>query len=186
MAFLNRSLLALPALLLAAGFALPAHAEDGVQLAEQKIKAALVYNFLKYTDWPPDRSTAADAPIVVWSLLGGDPFDGNLQPMAGRTVNEHSIELRAVNTDADVNACWLLVVNTSQKAAWPNLHTSLNGKDVLTVSDFDGFTGAGGMIEFTRTDNRIGVKINIASVNAAHLKVEDRLLKLANAVGPQP
>jgi hypothetical protein len=53
---------------------------------------------------------------------------------------------------------------------------------MLTVSDFQGFADAGGMIEFTRIENKIGVKIDTVAVMAAHLQVQDRLLKLANAV----
>jgi hypothetical protein len=185
MAILKRTGGAMLALAAALASACPARADDGVHLIEQKIKAGLVYNFLKYTDWPAERTEGAQAPIVV-CLLGGDPFEGGLQPMAGRSVNEHTIELKSVREAAEFAPCWLLVVSSSEKASWPAWRASLAGKDVLTVSDLDGFAGSGGMIEFTRTDSRIGVKINVASVTAAHLKVEDRLLKLANAVSPGP
>ena len=102
--------------------------------------------------------------------------------MAGRTVNERSIEVRDVKSVADVSACGLLIVNGARKAEWPQLKAALSGQDVMTVSDFDGFVLAGGMIEFTRNDNRIGVKINADAVAATHLVVQDRLLKLASAV----
>ena len=59
------------------------------------------------------------------------------------------------------------------------LRAALAMKPMLTVSNAEGFADSGGMIEFTRTDNRIGVKINTNAVTAAHLQVEDRLLRLA-------
>jgi hypothetical protein len=75
-----------------------------------------------------------------------------------------------------------LYVHEDQKSNWPHLEKALAGKDVLTVSDFDGFAESGGMIEFTRNDNRIGVKINVDAVTAAHLAVQSRLLRLASTV----
>jgi hypothetical protein len=169
--------------LLAAGLTLPAYAAERLQLIEQQIEAGLIYNFLKYTQWPAERSARTDVPIVV-CLFGGDPFSGHLQPMAGRTVNAQKIEVRSVTRAADIGGCSLLFIHGDQKPNWPELQRTLAGKSVLTVSDFEGFAVSGGMIEFTQLDSRIGVLINTAAVTAAHLEVQDRLLKLARTVTP--
>src|SRR5689334_5687712 len=132
-----------------------ARADEGVQLIEQKIKAGLIYNFLKYTQWP-QGSRQTTGPVVV-CMLGGDAFDGHLKPIAGRTVNERTNEVREVGTAAEAAPCSLLIVNASHKADWPQLRTALANQSIVTVSDIDGFTGQGGMIEFTHTDNRVGV-----------------------------
>src|SRR5262249_2078148 len=116
-------------------------------------------------------------------MIGGDPFGGRLQPMAGRTVNQRVIEVRSLDGVRDTSACSLLFVNADEKPQWPALRNALMAKPMLTVSDFPGFSDAGGMIEFTRIDNRIGVKINTGALASAHLQVQDRLLKLANARG---
>jgi hypothetical protein len=163
--------------------ALPASALAGdVQLIEQKIKAGLIYNFLKYTQWPATAATAA----TTVCQFGGDAFDGHLAPMAGRTVNQSAIEIRVALTANDAAGCSLLFLPADKKATWSDLKKALAGKAVLTVSDFGDFTAAGGMIEFTRDDDRIGVRINVDAVAAAHLTVEDRLLKLASAVHASP
>jgi hypothetical protein len=164
-----------------------ARAEENLQLIEQKIKAGLIYNFLKYTQWP--QGSARQSGALVVCLFGGDPFDGSLQPMGGRTVNQRTIEIRTIGGAADASPCALLVVHVAKKSEWPQLKSALAGKDVLTVSDIDNFTAEGGMIEFTRIDNRIGVEINADAVTASHLVVQDRLLKLASAIhagGGQP
>jgi hypothetical protein len=176
MALLNR--VAPIALLLVAAAASFAHAADGVRLVEQKIKAGLIYNFLKYTTWPgvPDH-----APMVV-CLLGGDPFDGHLSPLGGRTVNQHAIEIRSLRAAAEAGACSLIIIHQNESASWPQLRKSLAGKDILAIADFDGFAAAGGMIEFARVDERIGVKINVDAIGATRLQVEQRLLNLATIV----
>jgi len=169
-------------LLLAAACASSAHAAENVQLVEQKIKAGLIYNFLKYTAWP---GVADHAPMIV-CLLGGDPFDGHLKPLAGRTVNQHTIEVRSLGAASETGGCLVLVIHQSESTAWPQLRKTLARADVLTVSDFGGFAQAGGMIEFARADERIAVKINVDAIAAKRLQVQDRLLKLATIVRTSP
>ena len=174
MASLTRVLMAV---LLTALAAVPAYAAEGLQLVEQKIKAGLIYNFLKYTEW---HDQAESAPITV-CLYGGDAFEGHLQPMAGRTVNQRVIAIEPIAVSDDWSGCSLIFVHSDQRGAWPTLKESLVRKQIMTVADFEGFAAAGGMIEFTRVDNRIGVKINTKAIDESGLKVQDRLLKLAEA-----
>jgi hypothetical protein len=181
MALVRLAATAVIALHMAAAASL-AHAAEGVQLAEQKIKAGLIYNFLKYTTWP---RLAGNAPMIV-CLLGGDPFDGHLGPLGGRTVNQHTIEVRTLRSAAESKSCAVLILHQSESASWPRLRKTLDGQDILTIADFDGFAGAGGMIEFARANERIAVMVNIDAIGATGLKVEDRLLKLASVVRTAP
>ncbi|HEX3755838.1 MAG TPA: YfiR family protein [Rhizomicrobium sp.] len=160
-------------------------AEENLQLFEQEIEAGLLYNFLKYTNWPAEHNDETRGNMVV-CLFGGDPFGGHLQSMAGRTVNQHSIEIRIVNRPENMNGCSLLYIDAGRKSDWPQLAHGLNEKQILTVGNFDAFARSGGMIEFTKIEDRIGVKINLDAVTAAHLTVQDRLLRLASLVHASP
>jgi hypothetical protein len=159
-----------------------AGAQDGRRLAEQDIKAGLLYNFLRYTDWP---ATAQRAVTIDVCLYGGDPFEGRLAPMAGRTVNQRVIAIRTVRTSAELGACALVFVNARERSAWPRLRAELSRRSVLTVSDYEGFARAGGMLEFTRVRNRVGVAVNVEAASAANLRVQDRLLRLAAIVSSE-
>lgn len=159
-----------------------AHADDGVHLVEQKIKAGLIYNFLKYTQWPEGSARSSGELSVC--LFGGDAFDGALQPMSGRTVNERAIAVRSIASEAEFKSCALIVVHSSKQSDWPLIRSSLSNQDVVTVSDFDGFAAAGGMIEFTHVGSHVGVKINEDAIAKNRIVVQDRLLKLADAVRP--
>jgi hypothetical protein len=170
------------ALLLWLAVAPEAHGQESIQLVEQEIKAGLLYNFLKYTEWPPDAAPGLNAPMVV-CLFGGDPFDGRLQPMVGRTVKQHVIALREVHGVDELGMCSLVFVDADANAQWPQLRKALAEKAMLTVSDFPGFADSGGMIEFTRIKNRISIKVDTGAVMAAHLEVQDRLQRLANSNG---
>jgi len=143
------------------------------------VKAGLLYNFLRYTEWPAPRSNGA----AIVCIFGPDPFSGRLQPMAGRTVNQRPIQLRSVRETGEMDTCSLLYLNSDERAQWPRLRTYLAQRNVLTVSDYEGFATSGGMIEFTHANNRIGVRINVGAMQAADLTVQDRLLRLANVVG---
>src|ERR1700722_3566878 len=141
-----------------------AHAADNLELHEQEIKAGLLYNFLKYTDWPADKTAGSS---VVVCVFGDNPFGGYLQPMAGRTVNQREIVLNTIREMRDVEKCHLLFVNASEKDRWPQLLKFLDSKSVLTVSDFAGFADSGGMIEFGHKDNHISAVLNINATDNA-------------------
>jgi hypothetical protein len=177
MEVLMRRTAMLLACLLVAG---PAMAQS-LQLAEQKIKAGMVYNFLKYTDWP---AVDGAAPMRV-CLYGGDPFDGNLQPMQGRSVNQRPIVLQHIKDASEAASCQMLILDSARNGDWPELRTALTGKPVLTVSDSEDFTDAGGMIAFSHRDNRIQVLLSMDAVNAAQLHVEERLLNLVTLTRSQ-
>jgi uncharacterized protein DUF4154 len=173
-------------MLLVLGAMLPvaAHADESLQLREQEIKAGLLYNFLKYVEWPPIDATHATAPVTV-CVFGDDPFNGYLQPMIGRTVNRRKIAVRSIRDFPEAAACDLLFINTAEKDRWPQLQKFLTGKTILTVGDFNRFADTGGMIEFGRKDDHINVSLNIDAVTAARLRVEDRLLKLVTVTHSQ-
>jgi hypothetical protein len=151
---------------------------DDLQLYEQQIKAGLLYNFLKYTQWPEKKT------LVTVCVFGDDPFEGYLKPMVGRSVNQREITLRFIHTIEEVDTCDLLYINAKERKQWPTLQKSLVEKSVLTVSDFDGFAASGGMIEFGKKEEHVDASLNIDAITAAHLQVQDRLLKLVTVVHP--
>jgi hypothetical protein len=163
-------------------FPVIASAQENIELHEQEIKAGLLYNFLKYTDWPKPQldKTPGVINVCVW---GEDPFNGALNPMAGRSVNQRIITLHNINKPQDINTCNLIFISSSYKDSWSSLSRSLSNKNILTVSDFRGFANSGGMIEFGRKDDHINVLLNIEAVKKAGLDVSGRLLALVTLIG---
>lgn len=174
MAILTRCATAALFFLLAA---VPVAAQD-VRLAEQKIKAGMLYNFLKYTHWP---EMPAGEPVRV-CLYGGDPFDGNLQPMEERSVNGRPIRVQRLSDPTAAAICQLLVLDTARRSDWPLLQQQLASKPVLTLSEMKNFTGQGGMIEFDHHNSHVRALLNKEAMQATPLRVEDRLLNLVTIV----
>jgi hypothetical protein len=180
--------------LLALLFSLPAAAQEGdypqsreemskpVRLYEQKIKAGLVYNFLKYTTWP-ESSLSDDKKNLRVCLYGGDPFDGYLYPIEGRTAQKHIITIQQVDKISAAQNCHLVFIHRAENASLPQILSALSNRAILTISDITNFTELGGMVEFTtQEDHRIHLYVNKKSIEKAGLTVQERLLKLTELV----
>jgi hypothetical protein len=153
----------------------PAMAQQ--QLYEPKIEAGLLYNFLKYTAWPnhvPGKGT------LRVCLLGGDPFNGYLDPLQGRTAQQSRIDILHIDAYTQMDGCQILFIPERMADDMARIIAYARLKPILTVSDAEDFIRQGGMVEFAmRQDQRIHLYVGNAAVQAAKLNVSTRLLRLA-------
>lgn len=150
------------------------HAADGTSDAENKIKAAFIYNFLKFVEWPGD---VGKYQICV---LGDDNFLDMLQPITQRDVNGISIRVSSVNADNyATNNCHVLYVSASQATVAKSIITAIGEKPVLTVSDISNFTRLGGVIGFTKIDGKIRFELNNQQARTMNLRLSSKLQELA-------
>lgn len=191
MGILSKTVRLLRAAILAGMLVFPAAAPSwatqsgaSMQLFEQKIKAGLVYNFLKSTSWPKlGISQAGGNGGLHVCLFGGDPFEGYLYPLEGRTAQRQVISIRHTNSTDGVDGCHVLFIHRSKEPVLSRLIESLEGKSILTMSDIDGFSSRGGMIELsTGEDRRVHLLVNKDVVEASGLTIQQNLLKLAQLV----
>lgn len=181
MARLTRfSLLSGVLLALAAGGApAPGHAAP---VSDAKVKAAFVYQFIKFVEWPPPAFASAAAPIQLCLLGGPDPFLAALADIEGRSAQGRNIHVRRLPAGSDAQACHLLVVGESEglQPLAPLLADRSTGR--LTVSEIPGFAAAGGMIGLLVESNRVRFEINLPAAQRAELRLSSQLLKLARQV----
>jgi len=168
-------------IILALAFFLPpfaVRAEDKpLQLYEQKIKAGLVYNFLKYTTWPQSGTGTLNV-----CLFGGDPFDGYLSPLEGRTAQQSVIDINIVRSVEGTADCNVVIIAKKQAGSLPELLRFLEGRHVLTISDISQFARNGGMVELTKEKEKINLYVNKDVLNQAGLEIQAQMLKLAKLV----
>ena len=149
------------------------------QPTEPQLKAAFLYNFAKFTDWPSNAFTTAESPFVI-GIFGDNPFGKDLeQAVVGKKISEHPMTIRMFRTTTDITNCHLLFINPAEKASFPKVIEALRGSAVLTVSETDDFITAGGMINFVKQANKIRFQINDETAKEARLKISSRLLGLA-------
>ena len=171
------------ALLLLAGSLLGAEA-DPREAGEYQVKAAFLYNFAKYVQWPADVPAARTRTFVI-TVLGRDPFGTSLdQTLDGKAIDSLRVVIRRAATPGDLEASQIVFISDSERAQVPAILKRLEGTATLTVAEMDHFAERGGVIRFRMDGERVRLEINPRAAERARLKLSSELLKLARIVGP--
>ncbi|HEV7519055.1 MAG TPA: YfiR family protein [Thermoanaerobaculia bacterium] len=182
-----RGALALLGLLLAAAAAPAAQAAAAAPRSpEYTLKAAFLFNFTKFVDWPADAFADEKSPLTLCLLGGGDPFEGSLDELvANETVNGRPIAVRRKTRGVDLRTCHILFVDRTERERQPEILASLRGSAVLTVGETDRFLADGGLVNFFLEANRVRFEVNLPAVERTPLKISSKLLRLARLM-PEP
>src|SRR5437899_6860845 len=153
---------------------------------EYQIKAAFLYNFAKFVEWPADAFADPHAPIVL-GVVGEDPFGSVLDKIVlGKTVNGRGLVIKRLKPGSDLRNCHILFVSSSERKHMSQILESLQGSSVLTVGETDRFAQSGGVINFIFEENKVRFEINSETAARAGLKISSKLLALARIVTNQP
>ena len=154
------------------------HAQE-TQPSEYQLKAAFLYNFAKFVEWPSEALPQNNSPFVI-GILGENPFADDLKKtVAGKKVSDHPIDVVPFSTAAEATNCHILFISSSEKTRLAEIFKSLQGVPILTVGETEQFTEAGGMVNFVREANKIRFQINDNTAKVARLKISSKLLSLA-------
>jgi hypothetical protein len=174
-------------ILAAAVSSLQAQPDEGAGVSrEYTIKAAYLYNFSNYVQWPAKAFPTSDAPLVI-GVLGTDPFGEILNEIARtKKVAGRPIVVRRFASMAAYAFCHVLFVPSSTgpaetAAAIRKTHDS----PVLLVGETPGFAEEGGAVNFFIEENKVRFEINVAAARRQQLKISSKLLGLAKIVGGQ-
>lgn len=172
----------------AAAFALavlalvPAAVPAADQPVEHEVKAAFLYHFAQYVEWPETAFDAPRSPFVL-GVAGDDGFLTAISSaVADKSVAGHRIVVRAVRTPAETGGCHMVFVAPSEASGLPGILGGLDALPVLAVGDIPGFAEAGGAIGFAIRDGRVVFQINTDAVRRAGLRISSKLLRLAEIV----
>ena len=154
----------------------------GQSPTEYQIKAAYLFNFLKFVDWPGNAPADPRGKWVI-GFLGNSPVGGELALLAeGKSVAGHELLVKKFRVTDNLRECNILFVSASEEKHLPSILNSLEGSSVLTVADMGNFIGHGGMVQFVVEGDRMRVAIDVGATSRARLKVSSKLLALAQAV----
>jgi hypothetical protein len=152
------------------------------EVSEYQVKAAFLYNFVKFVEWPGAISGSIHDPIVI-GVLGPDPFGPVLdQTFADKRVGGRRFELRRYRAVDELQFCQVLFVSSALKQDWSKVLGAVGGTPMLTISDARGFVNSGGMIELLLENNRIRFDINLNEGKRSGLRISAQLLQLARRV----
>ena len=158
-------------------------AETSAQTAEEsQVKAAYLYNFAKFVEWPAGMFRDPDAPAVICVVGDERTSDVLERAVAGKKVSGRPMEARRPRSAAEFRSCHILFIGFSDKERIARVLNGLQGSSVLTVGQSGQFIPLGGMINLALKDATIGLEIDPEASNAAGLKISSRLLVVARLV----
>lgn len=143
-------------------------------MPEYSVKAAFLYNFLKFMEWP----VAVEGSTFDLCLMGQDTFGEALASIEGKQAKNHTVRIRRNVTSDQAKTCQILFINKPE-ASLGSVFRLLEGSPVLTVGDTDGFIEAGGMVSLVMADNHVQMEVNLRAVEKTNIKISSQLLKLA-------
>lgn len=156
---------------------------DSTVAKEYKVKAACIYNFAKFVEWPAQKLAGGSAPIVI-GVLGPNPFGDELEnALRGRQVNGRPVVVRQFDNLEAAKAAHLLFVSLNDES---KLRRALKEYGVLTVGQSELFARNGGIITFTFDDDKLRFEINVGAAEQAGLKISAQLQKLAKNLRKGP
>ncbi len=144
------------------------------QSNSEAIKAALSYNFAKYTHWP---ETSGHEYLTFCYF--NSAYRNGFEKLTNKTVAEKKIRLKQVTSVNDTAQCQLIYVDNQDRHKLKRLLLYLDKKPILTVSDMTGFIDDGGMIEIVNQDNKLRFKVNLEQLEQQGLMLSSQVLKLA-------
>jgi len=150
------------------------------QVDEYQVKAAFLYNFAKFVDWPARAFHSQEEPIAICTL-GSNPFGDALDRVVnGKTAGGRPLLARHVADAPSPSDCHILFASDLKK--FRAIAPRLRGTAVLTVGESPEFIAAGGMINFKIEGGRIRFEINVQAVEQGQIHISSKLLSLAEVV----
>jgi hypothetical protein len=146
-------------------------------VTEPALKAAFIYNFVKFTEWPAGVMSAAE-PLVM-CVIGDEAVGEALERVVkARVVGGHGLTVSSV-VPAPHHPCHVVYVSGTNPGQAAQLVASLHDVPVLTISDIEGFTRMGGIAQFHFEQGRLRFTIHLESAKRVNLEISSRLLALA-------
>lgn len=148
---------------------------------EYALKAALVLNFARFTEWPRSTFKGPDEPLnfcVLGDNVSKEDFDG----IEGKTVGSRPVRVNVAKMLELDQSCHVVFITGVERTRLPRIMAALNGSPTLTIGEMTGFNDAGGMINFININGRLKFGVNLSNITKSELKLSSRLLKLAHAV----
>lgn len=158
------------------------NASDGITAEEYQIKAAFLYNFARFVEFPKQSLAPEDKEIVI-GIIGDDPFGRILDDtVAGKKVDNRSFVVKRFKSFDEIKSCHVLFISSSEQGNIAEILKKLDALGILAVSDFASLPNDGVMINFVVKSNRVKFEINLNAANKAGIKISSKLLNLAISV----
>lgn len=149
---------------------------------EYDLKAAFLFNFARFVEWPTDAFAAATTPIII-GVLGEDPFGPSLDVLVGgETIRNRPLLIRRYRSVEQIEACHILFISSSEASRLDHIAKALGRRSILTVGETKDFAARIGIVGFELAQRRLRLRINLAAATDARLTISSQLLRQAQIV----
>jgi YfiR/HmsC-like len=152
------------------------------RISEDQVKAAFLYNFAKFVQWPEDSFSSPDSPLRMCTF-GGTSLGPALEELAqGKIVAGRRVQVQKPRSLQQARSCQVLFIGYQELPRLQEVLAAVRGASVLVVSESPGFAAHGAMIEFVRESDRLRFEINAKAARDARMNISAKLLSLAKNV----
>ena len=167
-------------LLAAVLLSVPVGAADSTT-EEYTVKAALVYNFARFTEWPDDAFDLNERTLKIM-YYGDENLRDAFETVSGRMVGNRRIVVEYAAEPEDVIGCNLLFLARTEREEWPQILAAIEGDPILIIGEMNGFLESGGVVNLHLVKSKIRFQVNLDSARARELQISSQLLMLATSV----
>jgi len=141
-----------------------------------EIHAAMLYNFIKYVQWPNE----GDGGEFVVGVIGDENVFNTLKTWYdGKPKGTKKYVIKKLSSADEANSCQVVYVGRAKNKEFENIKSSVTGKSVLTITDGNGLGEKGSCINFKVVDGKLKFELNQATVSSSNLKVSTQLSSMA-------
>jgi len=167
----------------------PAQAEDDASAKEYRVKAAFLYNFTKFVEWPGAYALGKTHAANI-CIIGDDPFGSALEVFKQASSPQLELIVKRDIPESAIPTCNILFISRSEENRMGESIAKARAYPVLTVSEISGFADSGGIIEMVKVEKNIGLfskdkinlRINLKAAEKEKLSIDARLLEIAAEV----
>jgi hypothetical protein len=148
-----------------------------IRVPDTLVKAAFIYRFLDYVEWP--NSLKDGQPIVIGVIAGDDMFDALRSTVHDRSAGNHEIQVRRLQVDDALSGVNVLYVGQDWAKLLATLAHRAQGSATLVVSESDNALVAGSDINFVAVDGHVRFDVDLTNANHAGIRLRSGLLSVA-------
>ena len=157
-------------------------ADESPQEIEQRVKAAFLFKFGGYVEWPERVFPRSDSPLAI-GVAGADVLAEEVSRIAlARTMNGRPVVVRRVHSGEQIGDIHVLFISRLEAGRLGELLSTMQGKPVLTVTETAKGLAQGSVINFVVADNRVRFEVSLEAANRNGLRIGAPLLAVAQRV----
>lgn len=143
---------------------------------EYQVKAAFLYHFVKFIDWPDSSS------LLKVCVIGEDPFGMDTDAIEGKTAAGKVLSVARIRSVHEMKKCQMVFISSSENERLESILTAAQGLNLLTVGDAAGYAGRGVIINFYKDQGKVRFEINRDAAGRSGLKISAKLFSISRIV----